>query len=277
MGWFSKKKRKRRSARSASRPTEEERRQRAAARAQRAAREDAVDTISVKPTVEYGKTGVEYVLEIANRGNNVFGDAVAQLYLPKELGKDGGPYSEELGMIQTGETKTVRFVLPVPEKPGKYPLECLVSFFDFASKSRVEGAAPKKILHVWSPKFKPLSIEEHEWRISITHMVGKEFETEEIPMGASKLFERATALLKAMHFYLLPEKVAPNLFRGIQHAYAEDSRHNEYAVQVQVIGDEQGSKMLVQTYAQTEIAVVGLYAKIVTVFDTKFKIRDHLV
>lgn len=242
----------------------------------RAYAERPPENVKVVPKVEYGETGVTYVIQISNLSANVLGDSRAELYLPKELATVN-PMVENVGLIQSGETKTVNFILPVPDKPGKYPLECLVSYFDFAQKIRIEGTAPKKLMHVWSPKLSPAEIGDFEWRINISHMVGKEIESDEIPMSAQDLFDKGVAILKAMNLFLLPPNVVPSLFRGIQQAYGRDSRRTEYACQYQVIGDEFGSKMLIQLYAQRAVAMVGFYAKLIVAFDKKMQIKKFLV
>ncbi|MBN1391102.1 MAG: hypothetical protein JXA22_10725 [Candidatus Thermoplasmatota archaeon] len=220
------------------------------------------------PEDDYEKRigGMIYLVEIGNNTDYPMGNIRLEFPAGHKLGSFGEP-KQTRKLLDPGEKLKVQVPFTPLYQGGSENLEFEIIFFDFRHKVEERMQMRADPLKVVVPKFEPTSMDEDRFRILTSNLYRWSVETDVIPLPPDRLYAIFVDRLKQIGFREAYEVVNERLFRGISQLVATDSKGRGWAAQVQVIGKDDETRVLMYTYGERPLYAYNLAVKILLKID----------
>lgn len=217
-------------------------------------------------------TGMGYRVRIENGSDHPMGAPRIEFERRTKLGRFGEPENPK-GMIDPGKSMEINAPFRPSYAGGKEVFAFRISFFDF--RNRIEEHIDMKTepLKVLVPRFKPLKKDEDGYRLLTSNLYRWVIETEVMEIPPKKLFGSLSEQIEALGFEIANELINDKLFRGIRQFCAGDDKGRKWAIQVQTIGKDKQSKLLIYTFGERPQQAYNLATRILL----KLPERDTVV
>ncbi len=124
------------------------------------------------------------------------------------------------------------------------------------------------------PMLKAIPIKEEQWREIISPLISVKETTNDVPLGAEELFDMLADVVKDMNMFMLKPKISSKRFVG--RFYSEGIKGFKYAVQVEIIGGMQNSKLILNAYAENQECLIGCYHKVLDEIEDRTNIKEYI-
>jgi hypothetical protein len=270
-GWFSERKRRREEEEQAW-YEEQERLRREEER--RARSQGAPEDVVIKTDITYHPTHYNYRVRITNDSQDPMGDIDVTVIADKKVGIPVKK-NQNVDMLDPDETVVLDFKIVPILNLGKGNVKAQLSYFDFAEQDRITFNLKTRSIQISCPKIQPMKVDDDLWRIRMTNLDKFEFETEEVTGVASNLFDDLCMSAEHIGFFGTDPFVVPTLYRGIR-KFMGTVGEDVYACQIQVIGQEDISKLLMECYAGDPQKAAGVAARIITPLDPHYHLKKSI-
>jgi hypothetical protein len=193
-----------------------------------------------------------------------------------KLGKFGEAKTQNK-LLDPGERLKIKVPFAPLYQGGTEEFEFEILFFDFQYKVEERVLMKTEPLKVVVPKFTPLKMDEDGFRYLTSDLYRWGVETEIISIPPKELFDLLGARLTKIGFEEASEMVNERLFRGIKQMVATDKKGRKWAVQVQVIGKDKESKILLYAFGERPLFAYNLAVKILLKVDRREEIIKGVI
>lgn len=232
------------------------------------------DDVSIKTEVVYTETEIIYSIMFKNLSQDPMGDIDVAIIVDKKLGIPIDKV-KNIEMLDPDDTASVEFRIVPILNLGKGTIKAQVQFFDFVEQDRVSFNLKTKSIQINLPKITPMRTDEDLWRVKMSNLAKFEYESREIEVEPALLFEDLGATVEEIGFYAIDPFIVPTLYRGIG-KFIGTVGDDIYACQIQVIGQEDISKVLIECYGPNNQKAIGLCARILTPLDSMYHLKRYI-
>lgn len=232
--------------------------------------------VDVKTAFGYKGATILYKLKVENNTSDPISDIKVYPYVPdvfllKEKEKS-------IALIEPGSSQTVTFDIRPTGECGECNISGRVNYYDLASRKRLDIELEPKSLSIICPMLHGKEISEAQWHDAVSNLVKAEENTKEIDMPAETLFTMVSRIVKDMHMYMQKPEVTQNqrLFNGVARFYGEGVKGLRYAAQVEVVGGEKKSRLLLKAWAEKEDALTGFYHGILDEIEKRVNVKGYI-
>jgi len=204
---------------------------------------------------------MSYLIKVENTTDYPMGNRRLEFGKRTKLGKFKSIETDKK-MLDPGEKASFEAPFKPSYQGGKEEFEFNLNFFDFRYKVDERITLTTEPIKVMVPKFKSLQIDEDEFRLLTSDLYRWIVETETIKIKPDDLFTSLSNRIKSVGFSEANSMVNDSMYRGIMQMAATDSKGRKWAAQVQVIGDDKESKLLLYTYGERPQFPYNLATKI---------------
>ncbi len=230
------------------------------------------DPVLVKSAIQYKGANILYKIKVENASEEPMGDITISLFVPEVFHiKDN---QKTMSMLQSGEGKTVTFLIRPTGECGNCILAGNIRYYDYSQKKHVQFDLSNKMVDIVCPVLKIKEVDEAEWRLKVSSMIIAEEDTKDVEIPAENLFDMATRILKDMNMFMIAPEVTSTqqLFTGVARFYAHGVAGLKYAAYVEVVGKRK-SRLIVKAWAEKEEALTGFYHKILEEIEKRTDIK----
>lgn len=227
--------------------------------------------------VNYKFEGPEYKLKLHNKSIDMLGDITVHLRAEKKPVAKMLKQKHVVEMLEPGKSLNLKFKLKPQYTIGRSGIYGKVEYFDFKSKERKTVRLPQAYVDFELKELKSKRIDEDKWRHICSGLNNYGVETEVMESAPEKVFNIFKNALNNLGLYMLVPIENVNLYRGIARFYAIDEEENHYAVETQVIGDKQKSKVLFRIWSNEAQGAMALAFKSLDIIDGLLKIKKFIV
>jgi hypothetical protein len=217
-----------------------------------------------------------YEIKLENTTDYPIGKLKLEFDRGSKLGKFGN-IKEGKRMLDPGENAEFE----VPFKPGyvggKEEFTFHIHFFDFRYKVDEKITLKTEPIKVLVPKFKGLDLDEDGYRILTADLYRWTVETDVLKIPARELFAELTEKLDELGFSEADSMENEALYRGIRKMVATDKKGRKWAVQIQVIGDDKESKLLIYSFGERPQNSYSLATRLLHKFPRREEIVDKII
>ncbi|MGA1821163.1 MAG: hypothetical protein ACMUIG_01395 [Thermoplasmatota archaeon] len=219
---------------------------------------------------------MSYQIMVENTTDYPMGNLKLEFSKKTKLGKFKGVKNDKK-MLDPGE----KTVFDAPFKPsyigGSEEFEFNLNFFDFRYKVDERITLTTEPIKVMVPKFRKLEIDEDGFRLLTSDLYRWVVETDVIKVKPEEIFTSLSGRLDKIGFAEANSMVNESMYRGITQVAATDSKGRKWAAQVQVIGDDKESKILLYTFGERPQFPYNLATKILLKADHREEILGSIV
>jgi hypothetical protein len=233
--------------------------------------------LEMDSSINYKFEGPEYRLKLHNKSIDMIGDITVNLRSEKKNVVSIIDTKKVLEMLEPGKSAVMKFKLKPNYRIGKTGIYGKIDYFDFKSKERKMLRLPQAFLDFELKEFTPKRIDEDKWRQICSPLKNFELETKRLDLPPDKVFTIFKNALTNLDLFMLPPIENPNLYRGIARFYGYDDEESNYAVEIQVIGDKQSSKVLFRIWCDDAQGAMALAFKTIDIVDGLIKIKEFIV
>lgn len=212
--------------------------------------------------------GMAYQIEIENTYDYPMGNIRVEFPKKHKLGSFRVP-GKRAKLLDPGDKLKIEVPFDPGYQGGSEELEFDIVFFDFHHKVEERIRMRAEPLRIVVPKFDRISMDEDKFRILTSDLYRWAVETEVIPIPPDELYRVFVERLKKIGFEQANEIVNEKLYRGISQLAATDSKGRGWAAQVQVIGKENESKVLMYTFGEKPLYAYNLAVKTLLKIDRR--------
>ena len=238
---------------------------------------DDTSDLEMNSRIFYDMNKLEYHLKLHNKSTDMIGDITAILKTKKNSVIDIVDSKQVVEMLEPGKSTTLKFKLKPNYAVGKSGLYGKIEYFDFKSKERNIFRLPQAYADFEFSKLQNERIDDDKWRLISSKMRSYEIETEVLEAPPDKVFDVFKNVMNNLGLFMLPPIENINLYRGIAKFYGFDDDDNEYAIEVQVIGDKAKSKVLFRIWSDEPQDAMALAFKTIDIIDGAIKIKDFIL
>jgi hypothetical protein len=237
-----------------------------------------VDGSVFTPRLKYNGPSLRYEVEVENRSTKPIGEVLIAVHTPSTI-------------ISTETEKAVQTIAPrgverfsFDLRPGNvFGSETIVSkvnFYNYRTDKRVEASleAIKAIIDV--PTLRATDISESLFKKFISSALFSidEQTTKKVPLKGEELFNLVVSVIQRMGLFALPPSTSDSggSFRGLAGFYGEDIRGLKYAVEIEVLGDSEGTQLLIKAGGMRDDALAGFYHKILDNLEGRTRIKKYI-
>ncbi|MBP2030942.1 hypothetical protein J2755_001890 [Methanohalophilus levihalophilus] len=230
--------------------------------------------IITKSAFSYKGATIVYKVRVENPTTEPIGDLQVSLFVPNVFLIEDKQKS--ISMLEPGESKTVTFEIRPTGECGDCNVSGKLNYYDYLAKERCEINIEKKSICIICPMLHPEPISENEWRSTLLNFTKTEEGTREIDMAAFALFEVTSDIFQDMNLYMLEPKIteSPNLYRAVTRFYGEGVKNLKYAAQIEVVGGEQKSRLILKAWAEKEEALTGFYHGMLDEIEKRIHVKE---
>jgi hypothetical protein len=233
--------------------------------------------LDMEPNIIYNLDGPEYRLKLRNKSIDVIGDITLHLRSQKKAIASLPEEPEVFEMLEPEKSTVMKIKIKPKYKPGKTNIYGRIEYFDFKSKQRKIVKLPQSMIDFDLDKLSPRRANEDKWRQSIGGLKNYELETEVLEIPPPKVFNVFKRVLDDIGLYMLTPIENVNLYRGIVKFYGNDKDKKIYAVEAQVIGDRETSKVLFRIWSSEIKDSMALAFKTFDAVENIIKIKKFIV
>jgi len=234
----------------------------------------APEDVVIKTDVGFTPEHIIYRIRITNDSQDPMGDVDVTVLPDKKMGIPLNK-TQKIDMLDPDETTVLDFKIVPVLNLGKGTVKAQMSYFDFAEQDRVTFNLKTRSVQLSCPKIQPMKVDDDLWRIRMTNLEKFEYESEEVHGVASNLFDELCQSAESIGFFGTEPFVVPNLYRGIR-KFMGTVGEEVFACQVQVIGQEDISKVLMECYASSTEKAMGVTARIITPLDSQYHLKKQI-
>jgi hypothetical protein len=232
--------------------------------------------VDVKTAFGYKGATIQYKIKVENFTPEPIADIKVNLYVPDVFLVSES--TKSIAMLKPDESKTVTFEIRPTGECGDCEVSGKVIYYDYSTKKTSEMDIPAKSLSIVCPMLKGKEISESEWQNIVSRFVETEESTREIDMPAETLFTMVSRIVKDMHMHPLNPEItdSPQLYNGVARFYGEGVKGLKYAAQIEVVGGEKKSKLILKTWAEKEEALTGFYHGLLDEIEKRVQIKGYI-
>jgi len=229
--------------------------------------------IDLVRAINYEKAMVLYKVKVTNTLPFPIARIILKPYITSDLfilNKE----SDRIDLLEVADSRTVTFLLRPKGECGNVTINCNVSYYDTKEQKNVDMNVDQIITSIVCPMLVRVKKTEEEWEETVGSLVSIQERTSDICFGKDELFDITSDVLKDMNMFSLPSKSSPH--RNVGSFYGESQSGDPYAVKIEVIGDQETSKILIKTFAKNQESLVGCYFKILDEIESHTDIKKHI-
>jgi hypothetical protein len=228
--------------------------------------------VVVKSAIQYKGSNILYKIKVENPSEEPLGDITISLFVPEVFHVKES--RKNISMLQSGEGKTVTFIIRPTGECGDCILSGNIRYYDYSMKKHVQVDLSNKMVNIVCPVLKVMEIDENNWRLNVSSMMIAEEDTKDLEIPAENLFDIATRILKDLNMYMITPEVTSTqqLFTGVARFYAQGVAGMKYAAYIEVVGKRK-SRLIVKAWAEKEEALTGFYHKILEEIEKRTDIK----
>jgi len=235
--------------------------------------------IEIKSAVNYEKANIIFKLKVENNTSKPIAEVRVRPFAPSNLFK-ADKEERTIGLIQPKQAQTATFKLRPRGECGNVTLQAKVTFYDTGTNKYAELDAKPRETAIVCPMLKYEDIDEHEWRKRVSKMLRVEETTDKIPMDGESLYSMVTDVFQDQNLTSISMNVdRGRVFRGRAMFWAKGAvaaKGLGYAAQIEVIGGELRSKLILKAYANGQDSLVGFYHCLLDEIEKRTSVRDYL-
>jgi len=225
----------------------------------------------------YNFDKLEYRLKVHNKTSDILGDIGAILRTEKKSVVDVIQPKNRIEMLEPGKSIVMKFKLKPKFKLGKSGIYGKIEYFDFKSKERKILRLPQAYVEFDFSGLNANRIDEDKWRLICSGLKNYEVETTVLEIPPDEVFGTFKKVLTGLGLFMLPPIENVNLYRGIAKFYGYDTEENQYALEVQVIGDNTKSKVLFRIWSSEPQTAMALAFRTLDIVNGAIKIKEFIV
>ena len=215
--------------------------------------------LEIEQKVDYEGDSIRIWVRATNRSDEFLGSPVIRLLASPslfEMDRDEVQQQE----LNAGESMEAVFHIKPLKELKRYEPKVEIEYFDFSLKEKV--AYPMRageIVFEDEISIGRYPMDEDEFRVYTARLSPLEVETDELPLGGKLCHDGVMNVLKGMNVHIVePVMVAPEIFRSIVRVGCRDHEGEVYAVEIQIIGNESVSRMLIRIWSRNGKHIMGL-------------------
>jgi hypothetical protein len=233
--------------------------------------------LDMDSAINYTFNGPIYRLKIHNKSIDMIGNITVQLRSEKQNVASVIDTKRVVEMLEPGKSLNMKFKLKPKYKVGRSGIYGKIEYFDFKSKEQKLLRLPQANIDFELKDLKSKKINEDKWRQVCSGLKSYNIETSKLVIEPEKVFNVFKNTLHNMGLFMLPPIENVNIYRGIVRFYTFDDEDNNYAIETQVIGDKQSSKVLFRIWSDDAQGAMAIAYKTLDVVNGLFKIKKFIV
>jgi hypothetical protein len=227
--------------------------------------------LGIKTELFYKVHGPTYHVKLTNNSKDPMGQVEVTVVVDKALGIPlESTKSRE--MLDPDESTTFDFKIVPTLNLGAGTIKAMAGYFDFAKQDKVNFNLKVRSIQIACPQVQPTKVDDNTWRIKMSTLEKYEFESMEMEGNPPEIFEALCISAQKAGFFGIEPFVVPTLYRGLR-KFIGSVNDDIYCIQVQVIGQEDLAKCLIECYAPTVQKAIGICARLLTPLDGQFHLK----
>ena len=243
-------------------------------------RSEVDDTLVGYSAVNYEKAHVVYKVKVDNKAPYPLSEVRVRPYFDGHLFAPVDKEERTIALLKRGEAKTVTFHLRPKGECGNTSLAARVTYYDTKKEKHKDIEVKPRETTIVCPLLKYEEVDEKTWRRNVADMMKVEETTDKIPMDGRSLFQTVTGVLQDLNLCKVNAiLVKGRVFRARTKFWAKgavESKGLGYAANVEVIGGERRSKLILQAYTRNEESLIGFYHRLLDEIEKRISVRDYL-
>ena len=235
--------------------------------------------VEIKSAVNYEKANIIFKVKVENNTDKPIAEVRVRPFAPSNLFKTDKE-ERTIGLIQPKQAQTATFKLRPRGECGNVTLQAKVTYYDTGTNKYAEQDAKPRETAIICPMLKYEDIDEQEWRQNVSKMLRVEETTDKIPMDGESLYSMVCDVFQDQNLAAIAMNVdRGRVFRGRALFWAKGAvaaKGLGYAAQIEVIGGELKSKLILKAYANGEDSLVGFYHCLLDEIEKRTSVRDYL-
>lgn len=233
----------------------------------------------IENSLRFEKNKIIYVVEITNTTSEIMGGVNVMIEPARANIVNIEDNEKSTEMLDPDQSEKFEFEIVPAMKCGKTVLRGVLEYFDFNLKDKVHLRVPNTIVSLVPPDLKGIQIEDDAWRTFISHFENVEVETKPFESPPNNIFREFSAVIQDQNLFMLQPMVIPNLYRGVARYYGADREGSKYAVEFQLIGNQEQSKFLLRAWGNNPERGLALCCKIIDDFSTvtDIEIKNYII
>ncbi len=235
--------------------------------------------IELKSAVNYEKANIIFKVKVENNTDKPIAEVRVRPFAPTNLFK-ADKEERTIGLIQPKQAQTATFKLRPRGECGNVTLQAKVTYYDTGTNKYAEQDAKPRETAIICPMLKYEDIDEDEWRKNVSKMLKVEETTDKIPMDGESLYSMVCDVFQDQNLTSISMNVdRGRVFRGRAMFWAKGAvaaKGLGYAAQIEVIGGELKSKLILKAFAKGEDSLVGFYHCLLDEIEKRTSVRDYL-
>ena len=235
--------------------------------------------VELRSAVNYEKANIIFKVKVENNSDKPIAEVRVRPFAPSNLFK-ADKEERTIGLIQPKQAQTATFKLRPRGECGNVTLQAKVTYYDTGTNKYAELDAKPRETSIICPMLKYEDIDEQEWRKKVSKMLKVEETTDKIPMDGESLFSMVCDVFQDQNLASISMNVdRGRVFRGRALFWAKGAvaaKGLGYAAQIEIIGGELKSKLILKAYANGEDSLVGFYHCLLDEIEKRTSVRDYL-
>ena len=227
--------------------------------------------LGIKTELFYKIHGPTYHVKLTNNSKDPMGQVEVTIVVDKALGIPIES-TKAREMLDPDESTTFDFKIVPTLNLGAGSIKAMAGYFDFARQDKSNFNLKVRSIQVACPQVQPVKVDDNTWRIRMSNLEKYEFESTEMEGNPPEIFEAMCLSAEKAGFFGIEPFVVPTLYRGLR-KFIGNVNDDIYCIQIQVIGQEDLSKCLIECYAPTVQKAMGICARMLTPLDAQFHLK----
>lgn len=227
--------------------------------------------LGIKTELFYKIHGPTYHVKLTNNSKDPMGQVEVTVVVDKAIGI---PLESTKGheMLDPDESITLDFKIVPTLNLGAGTIKAMAGYFDFSKQEKVNFNLKVRSLQVACPQVQPTKVDDNTWRIRMSSLEKFEYESTEMEGNPPEIFEALCMSAEKAGFFGIEPFVVPTLYRGLR-KFIGNLNDDIYCIQVQVIGQEDMAKCLIECYAPTVQKAIGICARVLTPLEPQYHLK----
>jgi hypothetical protein len=210
----------------------------------------------IKTDLVYKLNGPIYKVKFINNSKDPMGELEVNVLVDKKLGI-AVESTMKKEMLDPDEEILFEFKIVPTLNLGAGTIKSMTGYFDFQQQSKRNFNMKVRNIQVSCPQVQPFKVDDNMWRIKMSNLEKFEIESNEFEAHPPTLFQDLCQSAEKSGFFGVDPFVVPTLYRGLR-KYIGTVGEEILAVQVQVIGQDDTSKFLIECYASNAQKAMGV-------------------
>jgi ribosomal protein S27AE len=229
--------------------------------------------IKVYSAVNYEHAMIVYKVKVENNSKSAISDVCITPYVPRDIFLLDEE-DKSIGLIKKGEAITSTFTIRPKGECGNVEIRGDVKYYDALADDYSTIKIKARETKIVCPMLKAIPIKEEQWREIVSPLISVKEITNDVPLSADELFDMISDVIKDMNMYMLKPKIKEHYYKG--KFYSEGIKGFKYAVQLEILGGMQNSKLILNAYAENEESLIGCYHKLLDEIEDRTNIKKYI-